>query len=71
LGTEEGNKTIDEGIHCMLNEIKKYISCNVSNGWKLQKFHDMLHISRDMKMFGCPQNWDTSPGVHNLIDFAK
>ncbi len=22
-------------------------------------------------MFGCPQNWDASPGEHNLIDFAK
>ena len=37
----------------------------------MQKFHDMLHISRDMQMFGCPQNWDASPGEHNLIDFAK
>jgi len=24
-----------------------------------------------MQMFGCPQNWDASPGEHNLIDFAK
>jgi len=22
-------------------------------------------------MFGSPQNWDASPGEHNLIDFAK
>jgi len=41
------------------------------NGWKLQKFHDMLHKSRDMEMFGCPQNWDAHPGEHNLVDFAK
>jgi len=71
LGTEEGNNRIDEGICCMLSEIKKYIPHTESNGWKLQKFHDMLHISRDMQMFGCPQNWDASPGEHNLIDFAK
>jgi len=31
----------------------------------------LLHISRDMWMFGCPQNLDASPGEHNLIDFAK
>jgi len=55
----------------MLDEIKVH-TCNESNGWKLQKFHDMLHISRDMKMFGCPPNWDaTSPREHNLINFAK
>ncbi len=35
------------------------------------KFHDMLHIARDMQMFGCPQNWDASPGEHNVIEFAK
>jgi len=23
------------------------------------------------KCFGCPQNWDASPGEHNVIDFAK
>jgi len=36
-----------------------------------RKFHDTLHISRDMQMFGCPQNRDASPGEHNLIDCAK
>ncbi len=41
-----------------------------ANKWKLQKFHDILHISRDMHMFGCPQNWDAGPGEHNLIEFA-
>jgi len=71
LGTEQVNKMIDEGIQSMLSEIKKYIPNNESNRWKLQKFHDMLHILRDMKMFGCPQSWDASPGEHNLIDFAK
>ncbi len=55
----------------MLSEIKKHIPHTKSNGWKLQKFHDMLHISINMQMFGCPQNWDASPGEHNLIDFAK
>jgi len=55
----------------MLNEIKKYIPSNESNGQKLQKFHAMLHILREMKMFGCPQNWDASPNEHNFIDFAK
>ncbi len=24
-----------------------------------------------MHLFGNPQNWDASPGEHNLIDFAK
>ena len=56
---------------CMLASIKRYVPHHARNGWRLQKFHDMLHIPWDMQMFGCPQNWDASPGEHNLIDFAK
>jgi len=43
----------------------------VRNGWKLQKFHDFLHISCNMYEFGSPANWDASPGEHDLIDLAK
>ncbi len=44
----------------------------IHNGWKLQKFHDLLHVvSRHVYMFGSPQNWDANPGNDNLIDFAK
>ena len=55
----------------MLEMVKETIPWNICNGWKLQKFHDLLHVSRDMFMFGSPQNWDASLGEHNLIDFAK
>jgi len=55
----------------MLETVKDKVPQNICNGWKLQKFHDLLHVSRDMHMFGNPQNWDASPGEHNLIDFAK
>jgi len=51
--------------------VKTQIPHSVRNGWKLQKFHDMLHVSRDMHLFGNPQNWDASLGEHSLIDFAK
>jgi len=55
----------------MLQTVKEKIPRNIRNGWKLQKFHDILHVSRDLFMFGSPQNWDASPGEHNLIDFVK
>jgi len=55
----------------MLKAIKTHIPCGVSNSWKLQKFHDMLQIFRDIQRFGCPQNWDASPGKPNLIEFTK
>jgi len=52
-------------VVCLMKS--KSIPCKESNGWKLQKFHDMLHILRDMKMFGSSQNWDASPGEHILL----
>jgi len=61
---------VDHAIRSMLASIKKYIPWNQNIKWKLQKFHDILHISQDMHIFGCPQNWDASPGEHNLIKFA-
>jgi len=71
VGGEGDVLVVVHAICSMLASIKKYIPQNQNNKWKLQKFHDILHISWDMHMFGCPQNWDASPGEHNLIEFAK
>ena len=35
------------------------------------KFHDMLHIVRDIENFGSPNNVDAASNENNLIDFAK
>jgi len=55
----------------MLHEIKVHALREGKNGWKLQKFHDMLHIVRDIENFGSPNNVDAAPNENNLIDFAK
>jgi len=41
------------------------------NGWYLQKFHDLLHIVRDIENHRSPNNVDAAPNENNLIDFAK
>jgi len=46
--------------------IKTYAPCQDKNGWKLQKFHDMLHIVRDIENFGSPNNVDAAPNENNL-----
>jgi len=66
-----GRNEVHQSISKLLETIKAEIPHPEHNGWKLQKFHDLLHISRDMFQFGSPQNWDASPGEHNLIDLAK
>jgi len=51
----------------MLETVKEKIPQSIHNGWKLQNF--MIYFMSFM--FGSPQNWDGSPGKHNLINFAK
>ncbi len=55
----------------MMREIKTNAARVDKNGWKLQKFHDLLHIVRDTENFGSPNNVDAAPNENNLIDFAK
>jgi len=55
----------------MTTLIKTYALCQDKNGWKLQKFHVMLHIVRDIENFGSQNNVDAAPNKNNLIDFAK
>ncbi len=55
----------------MLCEININAPREDKNGWKLQKFNDMLHIVRDIENFGSPNNVDGAPNKNNLIDFAK
>jgi len=43
---------IHKAISEMLEMVKESIPWNIHNSWKLQKFHDLLHVSRVMFMFG-------------------
>jgi len=39
-----------KAISEMLETVQEKIPQNICNGWKLQKFHELLHVSRDMFM---------------------
>jgi len=58
-------------IHIMMWQIKRYDPCQDRNGWHLQKFHDLLHIVRDIENYGSANNVDAAPNENNLIDLAK
>ena len=32
------------------------------DGWKRQKFHELIHISRDVSKYGIPWNFDAGWG---------
>jgi len=71
LKTEKEKTAMLRAIRIMLHEIKVNAPREDKNGWKLQKFHDMLHIVSDIENFGSPNNVDAAPNENNLIDFAK
>jgi len=71
LKTKKDKMDMLDAIRTMMKEILKNAPRNDKNGWKLQKFHDMLHIVRDIENFGSPKNVDAAPNENNLIDFAK
>ena len=60
-----------QAVRQLLSTIKTYVPRLIRNGWKLQKFHEMLHVVRDIGMWGSPKNWDASRGEYMLIHFAK
>jgi len=68
---ETSISAVKRSIAILLNSIKEFTPRNQGNGWKLQKFHEHLHLPIDIYMFGSPHNFDNSPTEHGLIDTAK
>jgi len=60
-----------KSLSILLHTIQEFTPRNHGNGWKPQKFHEILHLPEDIYMFGSLQNYDNSPTEHGLIDTAK
>ena len=41
------------------------------NSWKFPKMHLLLHIPKNIKIYGAPLNFDCTNGEHALQEFAK
>jgi len=52
-------------------QIKTYAPWQDKNGWRLKKFHDLLHIVYDVELFGSPNNFDAAPNENKIIDLQK
>lgn len=57
----------------MLRKLKRYIqrSPEKTCGWKISKFHDLLHIFVDMVNFGPATGYDAGTGERGLKKWAK
>jgi hypothetical protein len=67
----ENEKEINHSIRTLLHLLKTYMPRCTGNGWKIQKFHDLIHLSKDMAMFGSPLNFDAGPYESSLRFWAK
>ena len=51
-----------KNIQQLMLSIKKVVTRNSVNGLKLSKFHEMLHVCRDIRLLGPPDGFDGRPG---------
>jgi len=68
LKTKTDKRKMFLAIRTMMGEIKMHAPRQGKNGWRLQKYHDLLHIVRDIENFGSPNNVDTAPNEYNLFN---
>jgi hypothetical protein len=67
----QSQQSILYSIQQMLKKIKEVLPREEGNGWKIQKFHELLHIPYDISNFGSPKNFDTGIMENRLIHVGK
>ena len=71
LSTKEKRDHLMRAIRSLLNLVKEHLPRLDGNGWKLQKFHDLLHAVGEMMEFGSLQNTDVGVCESGLRFWAK
>ena len=64
-------KLIQNAVAKLLGMVRWYAPRKKGNRWKLQKFHDLLHLAIDIERFGLPSNFDAGPMESGLRYWAK
>ena len=67
----DSKSILTESIRMMLNKVKNTLPRTEGNGWKIQKFHELMHIPTDVCNFGSPKNFDTGIMENRLIYVGK
>jgi hypothetical protein len=58
-------------IRRLLALVRLYLPRKTGNGWKLQKYHTILHLVSDMEWYGLPANYNCGRGENFLQVVAK
>ena len=51
--------------------IKRSCDQETQSGWNISKFHELLHVARDIKLLGPPQGYDDRPGESSHKETKK
>lgn len=62
---------IQDSTRRLLGLVKLYMPRKSGNQWKIQKFHDILHLADDIRRFGSPKNFDAGVLESSLRYWAK
>lgn len=62
---------IKASVARLLAMVRWYTPRKSGRGWKIQKFHDLLHLAVDIERFGPPSNFDCGPNESSLRYWAK
>ncbi len=68
---QDSCEKVQDSIQTMMTVVKKILPRTDGHGWKVQKFHEMLHVPHNVQRFGSPQNYDASGGERSLKYWAK
>ena len=55
----------------MMMMIILFLPRTEGNRWKLQKFHELLHVAKHINDYGSPLNWDAGTGERGLKFWVK
>lgn len=58
-------------IEKFLNKIITLLPRSIGQNWGIPKFHDQLHVAKNIEIHGAPENVHTGPQEHNHIENTK
>ena len=61
-----------KNVRIMMSKLKRYVGRGKGTmGWRISKFHELLHIFEDTSNFGSPRNYDASKTEKGLQQWVK
>jgi hypothetical protein len=71
LGDESAKKLAQKSIKSLMRLISENFERESAQGWNLSKFHEFLHITHYIDLYGAPTNFETGPCERMHKEIAK